>query len=270
MHTTALPSLFLLLCLGLGQAHAKANCGRDEAGFGAWLSAFKKEAAAQGISDKTLSSALGGVQYSDYVIGLDRSQRSFKLSFDAFWRLRVDQAMINKGRQLKSTHAALFHKIQQKYGVPPEVLLAIWGLETGYGRNSGNLPIFTSLASLAYDCRRSEFFTKELMSALKIVQRGDMSPSQMRGAWAGEIGQTQFMASSYEKYAVDFDGNGRRDLINSVPDVLASTANFLKGHGWKPGASWAEGSPNHGVLREWNRAEVYRKTIAKMANAIKN
>lgn len=262
-------SAFLLLCLGFGQAYAKPNCGRDSAGFGAWLSAFKKEAAAQGISEKTLKSALGGVQYSDYVISQDRSQRSFKLSFDAFWRLRVDQSMINRGRQLKKTHAGLFAKIEQRYGVPAEVLLAIWGMETHYGSYKGNpIPIFTSLATLAYDCRRSDFFTKELMSALRIVQRGDMSPSSMRGAWAGEIGQTQFMASSYEKYAVDFDGNGRRDLINSVPDVLASTANFLKAKGWKAGGSWESGH-NNAVLREWNKAEVYRKAIAKMATAIK-
>lgn len=270
MKTTLLPSLCIAFYLGTGQLYAKPQCGRDEAGFGAWLSAFKKEAAAQGISDRTLSSALGGVQYSGYVISLDRSQRSFKLSFDAFWRLRVDQNMINKGRQLKKTHASLFGRIEKAYGVPAEILLAIWGLETGYGRNSGNLPILTSLASLAYDCRRSDFFTKELMSALRIVQRGDMKPSSMRGAWAGEIGQTQFMASSYEKYAIDFDGNGKRDLIHSIPDVLASTANFLKAHGWKRGASWNEGGPNNAVLREWNRAEVYRKTIAKMATAIKD
>lgn len=269
----ALSSVFLLLLclgLGLGQAHAKANCGRDEAGFGAWLAAFKKEAAAQGISENTLKSALGGVQYSDLVISRDRNQKSFKLSFDAFWRLRVNQALINKGRQLKKQHAGLFAKIEQRYGVPAEILLAIWGLETSYGSYRGEmLPIFPSLATLAYDCRRTDFFTKELMSALRIVQRGQMSPSKMRGAWAGEIGQTQFMASSYEKYAVDFDGNGHPDLINSVADVLASTANFLKGHGWKAGASWESGT-NNAVLREWNKAEVYCKTIAKMATAMKD
>lgn len=269
--TRLLASSLLLICLGLGlgQAHAKPKCGRDSAGFGAWLAAFKKEAAAQGISEKTIKSALGGVTYSDYVISQDRSQRSFKLSFDAFWKLRVNQAMINRAKQLKKTHAALFAKIEQRYGVPAEILLAIWGMETHFGSYTGNpIPIFTSLATLSYDCRRSDFFTKELMSALRIVQRGDMSPSRMRGAWAGEIGQTQFMASSYEKYAVDFDGNGHRDLINSIPDVLASTANFLKAKGWKRGGSWESGH-NNAVLREWNKAEVYRKAIAKMATAIR-
>jgi membrane-bound lytic murein transglycosylase B len=156
-----------------------------------------------------------------------------------------------------------------KYGVPKEVIVAIWGLESGFGRFMGDIPIFSSLATLAYDCRRSAFFTNELMSALRIADRGAMSIRDMKGAWAGEIGQTQFLASSYERFAVDFDGDGRPNLIRSKPDVFASTANFLRRHGWRKGADWSPGTANYGVLRDWNRAEVYRKTIAYMATQLR-
>ena len=165
-------------------------------------------------------------------------------------------------------YARTFSRIERRFGVPAPILTAIWGLETSYGGNSGKMPVMRSLATLAYDCRRSAFFTNELMSALKIVARGDMAPAQMRGAWAGEMGQTQFLASSYVKYGVDFDGNGRADLIRSVPDVLASTANFLRAHGWRRGGDWNPGSHNYEVIKQWNRATVYQKTIAVMANKL--
>jgi len=152
--------------------------------------------------------------------------------------------------------------------VPPEIIVAIWGLETNYGRGSGKFPIVRSLATLAYDCRRSRFFRNELIAALRIIDRGDMRASQMRGGWAGEIGQTQFLTSSYLRYAVDFDGNGRRDLIRSVPDVLASTANYLRAKGWRRGQGWDEGSRNYAVLREWNKASVYVRTIAAVARKL--
>jgi len=130
------------------------------------------------------------------------------------------------------------------------------------------MPVLRSLATLAYDCRRSRFFTEELVAALMIVQRGDMRPSEMRGAWAGEIGQTQFLATNYVKYAVDFDRDGRRDLIRSSADALASTANYLKAHGWRAGQGWGPGTANHNVLKQWNKATVYQKTIAVMASKI--
>lgn len=248
-----------------GEARA-AGCGKTAAGFGAWLDSFKQAAAAQGISRNTLNRALKGVTYYRRVVRLDRSQRSFKLSFKKFYARRVSNAMIRKGRRLIKTYASTLGRIEKRYGVPAEVIVSIWGLETGYGRNSGNFPILRSLATLAYDCRRSDFFRKELIAALKIVQRGDMGPRQLVGGWAGEIGQTQFLASSYYRYAVDFDGNGRRDLIRSVPDLLASTAHYLKAKGWRRGQGWGAGTTNYGVLREWNRASVYVKTIAVMAD----
>ncbi len=246
---------------------AAATCGNNAAGFSAWLESFKKEAAAAGISQKVIDSALNGLTYDAKVIKLDRGQHSFKLSFEQFYARRVNNAMISKGKQLLKTHAKTFAAIEKRYGVPGAVIVAIWGLETGFGANSGNMSSIRSLATLAYDCRRSAFFTNELMSALRIVQRGDMTPAQMRGAWAGELGQTQFLASSYVKFGVDFDGNGRVDLIRSVPDVLGSTANYLKSYGWGPGG-WDAGSRNYGVLRQWNKAEVYVKTISVMASKI--
>ena len=252
-----------------GAAQAARDCGNTGAGFQQWLARFKQQAVAQGIPRRVVERALGGVQYSNYVIKLDRNQHSFKLSFDRFWRLRVNNALIRKGCRMMKRYRRTFDAIERRYGVPREVLTAIWGLETGYGRNSGHMPVFRSLATLAYDCRRADFFRRELMSALRIVARGDMSPRQMRGAWAGEIGQTQFLASKYLQYAVDFDGDGRRDLIHSVPDVLATTANLLRAHGWRAGAGWNPGQPNFQVIKEWNRATVYQKTIARMANMMR-
>ncbi len=146
--------------------------------------------------------------------------------------------------------------------------MAICGLETDFVDNIGKFPTLRSLATLAYDSRRSEMFLAELMDALRIVERGDIAPADLRGAWAGEIGQTQFMPSNYIKYAVDFDGNGRRDLLHSAPDVLASTANFLAGYGWQRGKDWSPGSPNFSVLQQWNKSDVYAKTIASFATQL--
>lgn len=254
--------------LGAGQAQAAA-CGNTASGFQAWLGGFKQRAAARGISGATIERALAGVSYDSKVIRLDRNQHSFKLSFSEFYRRRVDGAMIAKGRRLMQTHASTLNAIEKRYGVPGAVIVAIWGLETAYGAQRGQgMSIVRSLATLAFDCRRSAFFEKELLAALQIIDRGDMSSSELRGGWAGEIGQTQFLPDAYVKYAVDFDGDGRRDLIHSKADVLASTANFLKAHGWQRGQPWGEGSANYAVIRDWNRAEVYVKTISVMASKL--
>lgn len=261
--------IFLTLTLALFSSPAfAAKCGNGAGGFNSWLGQFKKQAAAKGIKKRTLNRAFKGVSYDRRVIRLDRSQRSFKLSFAQFYKRRA-AGLVGRARRKLKQHASLFRRIEKRFGVPGPILVSIWGLETGFGGNSGKMNVIRSLATLSYDCRRTGFFTKNLYAALKIIQRGDMSPSQMRGAWAGELGQTQFMASSYLRFAVDFDGNGRRDLVRSKADVLASTANYLRGHGWKRGASWGPGTHNHNVLRKWNKAGVYRKTIAKMASAVK-
>jgi lytic murein transglycosylase len=264
-----LPVVALLLAAAPAPAIA-AECGEDAAGFESWLARFKVSAAQQGISPPTISSALADVSYDANVIRLDRSQRSFKLSFEEFYARRVGSVLIRRGQALMRTHRATLDRIEARFGVPGPILISIWGLETNYGADSSaRFSIIRSLATLAYDCRRSPFFTPHLLDALRIVERGDMTPGELRGGWAGEIGQTQFLPSVYVKYAVDFDGDGHPDLFKSVPDILASTANFLQGHGWQAGQSWEPGSNNYAVIKEWNKAEVYQRTIAIMADKLR-
>ena len=265
------PALTLLAGLAVGVAPATAQpCGNDGGGFDRWIGQFKAEAPKLGISAATANSVLSGISYDSKVVSLDRGQRSFKLSFEEFYARRVSSSLLSKGRQRMQQNAALLDRIEKKFGVPREILMAIWGLETNYGSDGGGrFSIVQSIATLAYDCRRTDFFRKELVAALRIIDRGDIPAAQMRGGWAGEIGPMQFLPASYDKYAVDFDGDGRRDLFRSVPDMLASTANFIKGHGWLPGQPWNEGTPNFAVIREWNKAEVYVKTIAVMAQKLR-
>ncbi|MFV0367814.1 MAG: lytic transglycosylase domain-containing protein [Hyphomicrobiaceae bacterium] len=247
-----------------------ASCGKSGAGFSAWLEDFKGRARAAGISQSAINRALQGVTYDSNVIRRDRSQRSFKLSFDQFYKRRVGSYLMKQARGKLKSNAKLLRSIEKRYGVPAEILVSIWGLETNFGRDgSGKYSIIRSIATLAYDCRRSKFFTGHLMAALRIVQRGDMSPKQLRGGWAGEIGQVQFLPGSYDRYAVDYDGNGRRDLVHSTADALASTANFLKGHGWRRGQPWGPGTQNYSVIKDWNRADVYARTIALMAERLR-
>jgi lytic murein transglycosylase len=257
----------LLLLLGFccaGSASAEAPCGGD---FGAWLQGVKTEAAAQGISQRAIQSGLGGITYDPAVIARDHAQGVFRQSFEQFSG-RMIPPRLARGAKLLAQYGATFSKIEQQFGVPGAVIVAIWGLETDYGADNGNFPTIRSLVSLAYDCRRPDRFRGEVFAALKIVDRGDMAPADMHGAWAGEIGQTQFLPSSYLKFAVDYDGNGRRDLIHSVPDVLASTANYLKGYGWQRGQPWGEGTPNFQVLLQWNASQVYTKTVAAFAQQL--
>ncbi len=247
------------------------SCGNTGAGFDRWLAAARVQAAKQGLSQRAIDVALSGVTYDQNVIRRDRGQKSFKLSFDEFYKRRVGTSLMNRARQRLNTHRALFDRVEKQFGVPREIIVSIWGLETNFGADtSGPYSIVRSLATLAYDCRRSAFFTPQFYDAIRIIDRRYMSPEQLRGGWAGEIGQTQFLPSPYIKYAVDFDGDGRRDLIRSVPDILASTANFLKGHGWQRGGSWEPGSANYNVIRDWNRAAVYQQTISVMATRLKS
>lgn len=258
--------LALAAALALPAAAEAASCGNGPAGFDGWLQAYKPRAKAAGVSDKAIAAGLAGVSYDPNVIRLDRGQKSFKLSFEQFYARRVSSSLISRGRQRMASHKALLDRIEKQYGVPGAVLVSIWGLETNYGGDGGGkLSIVRSLATLAYDCRRSAFFENELTSALKIIDRGDMSAGDLVGGWAGEIGQMQFLPSSYVKHAVDFDGDGRRNLKSSVPDMLASTAKFLKSYGWKAGQPWGPGTANYSVIKDWNKAEVYQKTIAVMA-----
>jgi lytic murein transglycosylase len=253
--------------MSIAEAEA-AKCGRDGRGFAEWLADIRVEARAAGISQRAIEAGLAGVTYDANVIRRDRSQKSFKLSFEEFYRRRAT-GIVGTARAKKRTHAALLSRIEKAYGVPGELLVSIWGLETFFGRDgSGKYSIVRSVATLAYDCRRSAFFTDHLLSALRIIDKGDMRPSELRGGWAGEIGQVQFLPGSYDRYAVDFDGDGRRDLVHSVADALASTANFMKAHGWQRGADWSPGTANFQVIKDWNKADVYARTIALMAERV--
>ena len=244
-----------------------ASCGNDAAGFPAWLEDFKQQAAAQGISERAVSESLDGVTYDRNTVQHDRGQGVFHQTFEQFSG-RMVPPRVKRGADKVRQNAGLLQRIESQYGVQGPVLIAIWGLETDFGSYIVNFSTIRALATLAYDCRRSDKFRAELIDALRIVQRGDLNPSTMHGAWAGEIGQTQFMPSSYVKYAVDFDGKGRRDLIHSVPDVLASTAKYLQSYGWQAGQGWAPGQPNFPVIQQWNASQVYSKTIALLATRI--
>ena len=246
-------------------ALAAVACGSGN--FDAWLADFKTEAATKGISQQAIAAGLAGVTLDQSVLNRDKSQKVFTQTFEEFSGRMVPPRM-TRGSNMMKQYGSVLSRIEQTYGVPGEILVAIWGLETDFGVNTGKFATIRSLATLAYDCRRAEQFRGELMDALRIVQRGDLAPADMKGAWAGELGQTQFMPSSWMKYAVDFDGNGKRDLLHNAPDVLASTANYLAGYGWQKGKDWQPGSPNFAVLQQWNKSEVYSKTVAYFATQL--
>jgi lytic murein transglycosylase len=245
-----------------------ADCGHTSDGFTAWLSGFRQEAEVAGLPPDVIDSALAGAEYDPDVIAHDRRQGSFHEDFETFAPKRVSAYRVRKGRQMLIAYAEPLEKIDRRFGVPGPVLVAIWGLETEFGAGLGTYPTFNALATLAYDCRRANYFREELADALKLVARGDMQPDEMRGAWAGELGQTQFMPSIYLKYAIGADGGAIVDLVGNPEDALASTANFLKAKGWKRDQGWHEGEPNYAALLEWNAAPVYAKTIAYFADRL--
>lgn len=236
-------------------------------GFTAFIKEFRQHAAAEGIGRRGLA-ALDGLTLDRDVLARDHHQGIFHLDFDAFSNRLISHDRMVKGVRHLHRMAHTFARIERRYGVPGPVLVAIWGLETDYGVNLGHTPIVRAVATLAYDCRRSDEFQTELLDALRIVDAGDLKPSRMRGLWAGEIGQTQFVPSSYLKYAVDFDGHGGPDLVHNSADALASTANYLHLHGWQRGADWGPGQPNFDVIKSWNKSDVYARTIALFAHKL--
>jgi lytic murein transglycosylase len=257
----------LLSVLTMAPFAAKAAAPWGSGSFDTWLSDFKTEAVAKGVSQRAVDAGLSGVTADPAVLSRDHGQQVFSQSFEQF-SSRMVPPRLGRGANLLKQYGSVLSRVEDRYGVPGPVLVAIWGLETDYGVNIGKFPTLRSLATLAYDCRRADLFRAELTDALRIVDRGDLSPAEMRGAWAGEIGQTQFMPSSYIKFAVDFDENGKRDLLRSAPDVLASTANYLASYGWQRGKDWDPGSPNFAVLQQWNKSEVYTKTVAYFASQL--
>ena len=245
-----------------------AQCGGD---FNTFLANMAREAQAAGVSRSVVDSAFAGVTSDPAVLAFDRRQRgTFRKTFEEYAATRVSQGRITRGKQLLQRHAQLLGRIEQQFSVPPQLIVAIWGLETDFGTGDmGKLPVVRVVATLAHDCRRTELFQRELIAALQILQRGDLPLQELVGAYAGELGQTQFLPSSYIKYGVDYDGNRHVDLRRSVPDVLASTANLLKVNGWRTGQPYGEGTENFEVMREWNRAVVYRKTIGYFADRLR-
>ncbi|MGE5157255.1 MAG: lytic murein transglycosylase [Gemmatimonas sp.] len=235
-----------------------AQCGSGPGGFEAWKRAFAEEARAKGVGGAGIS-ALMQTNYASATIAADRSLHSFSLSLDQFLAKRGAAAIVARGRVMKRTHAALFASIEQRYGVPPGPLIAIWGMETGFGSQRGNQNMLSSIATLAYDCRRPDYFTDQLYAALKLIDRGVLSPNQ-RGSMHGEVGQTQFLPKTILEY-----GTGN---LENAADALSSTANFLKAHGWRPGAGYQPGEPNFAAIQAWNAAGVYEKAIALMGRQI--
>jgi lytic murein transglycosylase len=234
-----------ILAAGLGlflvsnTAAMAASCGNSAQGFKGFLTAVKKQAAEQGVTGEALAT-LDSVQYDPSIIKRDRAQNVFAQSFLQFAGRMATDARIVKGRQLTAKYKNVFDSVQQQYGVPAPVITAFWALETDFGADIGKSPTMQALLTLGWDCRRPEKFRPQIIPALMLIQNGDLSVDEMRGAWAGEIGQTQFMAYDYNESAVDFDGDGRRNLRDSIPDVIASTANLLKKGGWQAGQPWLQ------------------------------
>jgi len=233
----AAAAALLLATLAGGVAHAVAPC-RTGGSYDAWLAALEREAMAQGVSQATISAAAPFLTYDQRIVNIDRGQRVFTQTFLQFSDRMAAAYRIQRGQQLIKTNAAVFGRIDQQYGVPAAVIVSFWGLESDFGANMGNYPALSSIASLAYDCRRADKFRPQLIDALRLIERGDLRPEEMIGSWAGELGQTQMMPSEYYRYAVDYDGEGTRNLIRDVPDVLGSTANYLVGLGWRRGEPW--------------------------------
>lgn len=253
-----------VMLMGAGAAQA-AKCGSTGAHFEDWKQSFAAEAKQNGVKPRAIA-ALMDTTYSTATIRADRGQKSFKLSLSAFMAKRGAPAIVSRGRALKKSNAAIFAAIEKRYGVPPGPLLAIWGMETGFGNVTGNQHTLSAVATLAYDCRRPEYFTEQLYAALALIDRGTLSASA-RGAMHGEIGHTQFLPKNVRLYGVDGDGDGRVNL-NSKTDALASTANFLKGHGWVRGAGYQPGQTNFAAIQGWNAASVYQQAIAIMGQQI--
>ncbi len=257
-----LGAVALVLAFGAGRAPAEGEFARCVAQLGA-------TARARGVSKGVAERVLASVRERPEVVARDDHQPEFVETFAAYLRSHVTAARVARGRELLERHRKVLARLEAQYGVPPQYLVAFWGLETDYGRVLGEMPVFDSLATLACDTRRAEYFAGEFVKALEIVDRGDVAPATMTGSWAGAMGNTQFMPSVYLKEAVDGDGDGRVDIWGSVPDALASAANFLRSLGWTPGWRWGRevllpksfdyfraGLDRSETLASWRKADV--------------
>ncbi len=206
--------------------------------FDEWIIGVRAEAEARGIRPEILDEAFTGIQPVAQILDRDRSQAEFTLDLDAYLRRRLTTAMVRTAQQMYGTHRVLLKRVGAQFGVDPRIVVAVWGLESNFGRFAGVRPTIPTLATLAYDPRRGPMFRSELLDALEILNRGDIDIARLKGSWAGALGQPQFMPSSYLQFAQDFDGDGRRDIWGSLPDVFASVAYYLQQHGWTDGAAW--------------------------------
>ncbi len=255
--TVAMAALAALVGMG-GQASA-AQCGSTAAGFEAWKQQFAEEARAKGVSASAISSLMA-THYATATIGADRGQHGFHVSLDQFLARRGGSVIAARGRSLKQSHAALFASIQQRYGVPPGPLIAIWGMESGFGSQRGHQNVLSAMATLAYDCRRSAYFTDQLYATLTLIDRGVFSAGTT-GSMHGEVGQTQFLPKTVLEY-------GTGGSLDTPAGALTSTANFLKAHGWSAGAGYQPGEGNFGAIQAWNAAPVYQHAIAIVGRQI--
>jgi membrane-bound lytic murein transglycosylase B len=234
--------LVLLLALAAAAAQIPAEVPAvpqlPPPSFDVWLSTVRAEAAARGIREETLDRALNGIEPVPQILERDRTQAEFVLDVDGYVKRRLTRGTIRTARRMHERHRALLQRVSSAYGVPSRIVVSVWGLESTFGSFAGVRPTFPTLATLAYDPRRSTYFTQELFAALEILDRGDIELGRMKGSWAGAMGQPQFMPSSYLKFAQDFDKDGRRDIWTSLPDVFASVAYYLQQHGWTKGETW--------------------------------
>ncbi len=232
------PVVSVALCVTVGMLAHSAPTKAQEIAFDQWLAAFRAEAKATGISEPTLNAALTGVQPVARIIELDRSQPEGRLTAAQYLERVVPTSRIDAARTRLERHRPLLNRIGAQYGVQPRFIVALWGIETDFGRNTGGFGVITALATLAHDGRRSDYFRGELLNALKIIDAGHIAASDMKGSWAGAMGQSQFMPSSFLSYAVDQNGDGRRDIWTTQEDVFASIANYLASVGWKDDQTW--------------------------------
>lgn len=245
--------------LGTAPPARSANCGNTSAGFAAWKQNFAKTARKSGVKKRGLQ-ALANAQYASRTIAADRNQKSFRYSLEKFMQVRGANAIVSQGRKRKAANPAFYAALEKQYGVPAGVLIAIHGMETGFGGFMGDSPVVSAITTLAYDCRRSDFFIPHAIGALKLVDQGSITTATL-GAKHGELGHTQFLPGNALTFGVDGNGDGRVDFYN-LTDAMASTANYLKRKGWKRNRGYQPGQPNFKVIKEWNAASVYQQAIA--------
>ncbi len=289
-----LGSTLLASCTGGAPTSAPASRMRavPNSGWDAWVASFKSRAASQGISQTTINRAFQGAGYLPDVIERDRNQVEFKRSLEDYLAIAASDERISTGKQMLVRHAGTLSQIEAQYGVDKEVVVAVWGLESRYGARRGDVPVVSALSTLAYDGRRGQFFEKQLIAAMKILQNGDTTPANMTGSWAGAMGHTQFIPTSYLAYAVDFTGDGRRDIWSEDPtDSLASTAAYLARAGWVRGQPWGgevgtvSGTPvavlqpqtpgpriavfrNFQVIKRYNNSDSYAIGVGHLSDRI--